>query len=390
MCRRAPPARPINFPSGSRFPSGSSLGRADNSAPLSVRQVWTLLSCASRELTWGLPLVAREVRGWRHLAKTIPDAAIRSDALGALEQKRGQTEGAALLSVLPRARNRQLLRLLVAYEIMWDFLDNVNEHAAAAGEQNGRQLHLALIDALDVERPMADYYCHHPWCDDGGYLRALVGACRECCAELPSYDHVQQLVVNEARRAQVLAINHNIDPHIRETALRVWSAEEFPDEREVSWFELSGAASASLTIFALLALAAEPVCDGAEVQRTYHTYFPWISAATTMLDSYADQIEDAINGDHVYISHYPSAEQATRRIHLLIQRCLLETQTLRRAETHTLIAASMIALYLSKDSARSHALRATSKTLAGAGGSLTRVLVPILRLWRIAYAQRET
>ena len=109
-----------------------------------------------------------------------------------------------------------------------------------------------------------------------------------------------------------------------------------------------------------------------------------------MLDSYVDQVEDAATGDHIYISHYPSAEQAKRHITLLIQRCLREAQTLRNAETHTLIAASMIALYLSKDSARSQALYATSKTLAVAGGSLTRVLVRILRLWRIAYGQRET
>ena len=348
------------------------------------------MSCAARELTWALPLVAREVRDWRRLAQTIPDAPLREDALGALAHKRGQTDGAALLSALPRARNRRLLRLLVTYELIWDFLDNVNERAADVGEHNGRQLHLALIDALDPERPISDYYRYHPWRDDGGYLRALVSACRDCCDGLPSYPRVRHLLTEEARHAQVLAVNHNLDPEVRDHALRTWSATEFPGNQEVSWFELSGAASASLTIFALLALAAEPTCDQTEVEHTHHTYFPWTSAATTMLDSYADQIEDAANGDHIYMAHYTDSEQATDRICLLIQRCLLEAQTLPNAETHTLIAASMIALYLSKDSARSPEMRAISQTFADAGGSLTRVLIPILRLWRIAYAQRAT
>lgn len=340
---------------------------------------------------WGLPRVAHEVRGWRSLAEAIPDAPIREDALSALRDKRGQTDGAALFSTLTRNRNPNLLRLLVAYQIIWDFLDSVHEHDATAGERNGRQLHLALIDALDPDRPIADYYRYHPWHEDGGYLRTLVLACRECCAALPSYHRVQQLVLDEARHAQaVLALNHNLNPHVRDSALGAWSATEFPGRQQASWFELSGAASAGLTTFALLTLAADAACEDAEIQRTYHTYFPWTSAAATMLDSYVDQIDDAATGDHIYISHYPSAEQATRRIQLLIQRCLREAQTLPNAETHTLIAASMIALYLSKDSARSQALRARSKTLAGAGGSLTRVLVPILRLWRIAYAQRET
>ena len=76
-------------------------------------------------------------------------------------------------ATLPRARNRRLLRLLVAYQIIWDFLDSVSERGASAGQANGRQLHLALIDALDPSRPLSDYYLHNPWREDGGYLNAL-------------------------------------------------------------------------------------------------------------------------------------------------------------------------------------------------------------------------
>jgi hypothetical protein len=46
-------------------------------------------------------------------------------------------------------------------------------------------------------------------------------------------------------------------------------------------------------------------------------------------------------------------------------------------------------MYLSKDSSRSRALRASSASLAGAGGSLTALLLPVLRIWRIAYALRR-
>jgi tetraprenyl-beta-curcumene synthase len=382
---RAPPTWPTKAESGNRSRSSR------DPAPLSARQVWALARCAARELTWGLPLVAREVRGWRSLARAIPDAAIREDALDALTRKRGQTDGAALLSTLTRVRNPRLLRLLVAYQIIWDFLDSVHERGATRGEQNGRQLHLALIDALDPTRTTGDYYLYHPWREDGGYLRSLVSACRECCAELPGYEHVRPLLLTEACHGQaVLSINHNLDPDARDGGLLAWSAAEFPEGHEACWWELSGAASAGLTIFALLALAAEPDCDDGEVHRTFHTYFPWVSAAATMLDSYVDCDEDTASGDHIYISHYPDRERAIGHIRSLIDRCLRESQALRNGETHTLIAASMIALYLSKDSARRPALRASTKALADAGGLLTRLLVPILRLWRIAYAQRET
>jgi tetraprenyl-beta-curcumene synthase len=343
----------------------------------------------ARELTWSLPHVAHEVRAWRRLAGTAPDAAIRDDALSALAHKRGHTDGAALFCILPRTRSRSLLRVLVAYEIMWDFLDSANERGAEAGTANGRQLHRALRDGLDPSRATCDYYRHHPCSDDGGYLRSLVEGCRQCCSSLPSYAHVNPWLAREALRTQVLALNHDVNPVRRDTTLQAWATRERHSSHNVCWFELTGAASASLTIHALLALSAEPRCSTADMARAQQAYFPWISAATTMLDSYVDQIEDAANSDHSYVAHYPS-QTAVPRIRGLIQHSMNEAQSLAKSEQHILIVACMIAMYLSKDSACSPALRETTQRLVTAGGSVTRLLLPILRLWRLAYAQRST
>jgi tetraprenyl-beta-curcumene synthase len=349
-----------------------------------------LVGVATRELLQGLPAVAREVRAWRRRARAIPDASIRHDALSALARKRGHTDGAALFWTLPAVDSRDLLRLLVAYEITWDFLDSVNERGAAAGQRNGRQLHLALLEALDPGVPISDYYRHHPWREDGGYLSTLVEVCRAGCVRLPSYDRARPLLVQEAARAQVLAINHDLDPVRRDGSLRAWAEHEFPAGHEATWFELTGAASASLTIHVLLALAAEAACAEVDLVRAQRAYFPWISAATTMLDSFVDQLEDAANGDHSYVAHYPTPASALPPIRTLLARSFGEARALADAEHHILIVACMVAMYLSKNSARSRPLRAGTESLVCAGGSLTRVLLPILRLWRVLYAQRST
>lgn len=345
---------------------------------------------AVRELAWGLPAVAREVRGWRARASAAPSAPIREDALNALARKRGHTDGAALFCILSRPREPGLLRLLVAYEIMWDFLDSVNERGAGEGQANGRQLHLALIDALDPDAPLSDYYRHHPWRDDAGYLNALVHTCQDACRRLPSYDAVRSLLAEEACRAQVLAINHDLDPARRDNDLRESVRGDFPAVREARWYELTGAASASLTVHALLALAAKPRLSDTEITRVHDAYFPWISAATTMLDSYVDQAEDAANGDHSYVAHYPTAELAIQRIELLVRRSITEASNLPNGERHVLIVACMIAMYLSKASARTPTMRRSTQQLLNAGGPLPLILFPMLRLWRIAYAQRST
>jgi tetraprenyl-beta-curcumene synthase len=315
-------------------------------APLSPRQLHALLRGVARQLIWGVPAVIGELRAWRVHATEIPDQIIRRDALEALDRKRGNTHGAALFWTLPRARSHCLLRLLVTYQVMWDFLDCASESGAGAGQANGWQLHLALVDALDPSRPISDYYALHPWCQDGGYLRALVEACRQCCRELPAFQTVRPVLVREAMRAGVQAINHDLDPVARRAALEEWVAREYPDEQEVTWFELAGAAGAGLAIYALFVLACEPDCTDADVSSTYSAYFPWTSAVATMLDSYVDQVEDLANGDHCYAAYYQTPAQATERISRLVRRCLYETHTLKNSERHTLIASCMVAMYL--------------------------------------------
>lgn len=358
-----------------------------NPAPLTPAQLHALGGAATREVTWGLREVAGELDRWRRQAESIPDHPIREDALRSLSRKRGHADGAALFSTLPSHRNSHLIRLLVSYETILDFLDDVSERHAT--EANGRELHMALVDAFEPGRALSDYYRHHPWHDDGGYLVALVEACRRSCRSLPSYESVRPRVVQEAWRAQVLALNHLANPAMRDAALAAWAAAEFPHEAGLAWFELSAAASATLVILALLTLAArEDVTDG-DISTTYSAYWPWVSLAAAMLDSHVDRAEDRRSGDHSYVSHYPDEGCAVRRIRYCITRAVRETLALPDGHRHAVIVGCMVTMYLSKDSARAPGMRRGTKQLIRAGGSLCRLLHPILRLWRIVYSQRS-
>lgn len=356
--------------------------------PLRASQLRWLVAVTVRELVWGRRAVSREIRRWRQLADRIPSHELRADALDVLTRKRGNTDGAALFWTLVPHRNLALVRLLVAHEIIWDYLDTVSERGAFVGEHNGRQLHRALAESLDRDRPISDYYRHHPWREDGGYLRSLVEACRECLPRLPSYRVVRALAIREAERGAVQSLNHELDAARRDRELRCWAAREYPSVHEVSWFELSAAASSPLAIYALLALAAQPRGDPDEVADTFATYFPWVSLATVMIDSYADRAQDTARGAHSYLAHYDSEAQALERLRESVARSVAGVLRLRDGERHAVVVACMVAMYLSKDSVRTLDMRATTREIAAAGGSLTRVLVPVLRLWRIRYGQQ--
>jgi tetraprenyl-beta-curcumene synthase len=354
-----------------------------------VAQLWALVRATVRELRWGLPRGALELRHWRLRAQIIPDPALRSDAVHSLTRKRANADGAALFSTLTGARSQALLRVIVAYETIWDYLDNVSERGAAAGEINGRQLHLALSEGLDLDAPLSNYYRHNQCVDDMGYLRVLVRTCQLCCAMLPFYGSVRELLIQEGRRSDVGALNHALDAEYRNVALARWAAQEYPGTTEASWFELTAAASCSAVVHVLLAIAAERTCDEHRLARIYTAYFPWFSIAVTMLDSYVDQAEDAASGAHMYIAHYPSSDVAVQSVRDAIARCTCALRDLPNGSRHAVIAACMVAMYTSKDSARASDMRATTASMIAAGGLLARLLVPVLRIWRVAYGQQS-
>jgi len=356
--------------------------------PLCASQIASLLRATARELVWGLPAVAHEVETWRVRASRIPDPTIRADALDALQSKRPNIDGAALFWTLPDRRDPNLLRLLVAYDILSDFLDSVSERGAPAGIANGTQLHRALAEALDPGAKVSDYYRYHPANQDAGYLIALVKTCRELCACLPSFARVRPLVIPAATLVQVQGPNHEPDLAKREAALRAWARREFPPPQELEWFELAAGASACLPVLPLLALAADPYGSELLAARTQRAYF-WLSTTGTMLDSYVDMAEDAANGRYAFINHYPNLALATQRIAQITGRSVALTGALPNGDRHTVITSCMIAMYLSKDSARTPALAATSDRLLRAGGSPARLLLPVLRAWRTLYRQRS-
>jgi tetraprenyl-beta-curcumene synthase len=395
--------------------------------PVTVAQIAALARATGLELAFGLRAVSAEVARWRRRAAAIKDPRARADALHGLDHKRGHIDGAALFWTVPPRRDRQLVRALVAYEVLQDFLDSLSERAASAGvrDADARRPFRALGEALDPARPLSDWCAGLPW-DARGYLAALVAACRESVLALPSFTTVQPFLARETDRAEVLHLNHIRDRSQRDPALRAWAAATFgtggcqpgapgepsapvrdapivgdrPDyahalpreacDDRLRWFELTAAASGWITTHALLCQAAIPGVTSADVAATHAAYFPHVALTLTLLDSWADQEPDARAGDHNYLSHYAAPLDAVTRLQASIARAAHDVLALPDGERHAVLLACMIALYMSKDSARTPRTRPTSNAIVRSGGALPRLLLPVLRLWRIGNAQRAS
>jgi tetraprenyl-beta-curcumene synthase len=130
--------------------------------------------------------------------------------------------------LVPRAYRARVVRALVAYQATYDYVDTLAEQPSADPIANGRQLHLALLTALDPQTEHPDYYEHHCKREDDGYIRNMIETCRDAFGALPSYASVAQPALRAAARIVAYqSLNHEGEgAHHR--ALMRWAADVVP------------------------------------------------------------------------------------------------------------------------------------------------------------------
>jgi tetraprenyl-beta-curcumene synthase len=293
------------------------------------------------------PLVGRELRHWHERAGQIPDPALRRLALLTQRAERGNLEGAAAFAVLvPRAHRGRVVRAVVAFQAAYDYIDTLAEQPSSDPVANGRQLHLALLSALEPDRVHPDYYEHHCGKRDNGYIRNLIDTCRFAFRALPSHATVAEPALRSARRMVAYqSLNHGAGETRR--ALAGWASGLTPQGTGLRWWETAAGAASSLTVFALIAAAARPCLHVSDAAATEHAYFPWIGALHVLLDSLVDRGEDIENAQHCLIDHYTSAEDAATSLGAIAARATRAAELLPRGVQHATILAAMVSFYLS-------------------------------------------
>jgi tetraprenyl-beta-curcumene synthase len=308
------------------------------------------------------PLARRELRQWQRRASAIADPVLRRQALDTLRSEHMNAEGAALFAVLARPHWRtQLVRTLVAYQTMYDYLDTLTEVPHPTQVASCDQLHRALTDALDPARPTSDWYRVHPQREDG-YLAALVATCRAGLAPLPSYRLVRPAAVCSARRAiEVQQLNHRPTPD-RRPGLRAWGERAVSEDAELTWWEHAAGACSTLDLHILLALASDPTLSVRDVRRAI-THGTALSALNTILESLVDLPADRCSGDHSYFAYYGSPTEAGERLRALAATTMKRCARLSNPAHHLAIAQAMASMYLSRSEARSAETRSAATTV---------------------------
>jgi tetraprenyl-beta-curcumene synthase len=327
------------------------------------------------------PIARCEIRRWKRHARSIPDPMLRRHALEKLSNEALNPEAAAFFAVLaPKTNRLKLVRLIVAYQAMYDYLDAVNEEPTLSSLRHGLQLHSALLDTVQLRRVSDADYTPDPHHDDGGYLNALINTCREGLDTFPSRVALTPALVVAAQRCgEAQARNHAVSlegyPQLID-----WSEKQSPRNSGYQWWEIAAAGISCLAIHALFAAAATPKRTSHEAQSIDTAYFPPICAISALLDSLIDLPHDANTINHSFAAHYATSSHAAERYAAILADADGQLSRLRHARRHRIILAGITGYYLSAPEARDKfAHTVTTRAIDTA----SPVIWPILAVMRV-------
>lgn len=332
------------------------------------KEAWQL-HILTRFVTGVFPLVDRELGGWKNYLDSCPEGELKKQALASIRDKRFHCQGGSIYALYSPEKSKVLIPAIVALQTISDYLDNLCDRVDCGEEEAFRELHLSMIEALDLSGRRGDYYRFYTLREDGGYLEALVGKTAQSISLLPSYGRVKGKCVELISLYGDLQVYKHLDLREREEKLIHW----FEGHREktpgIYWWEFSAAAGSTLGVFMLMAASGKEGLSPEEGMRIYESYFPWICGLHILLDYFIDQQEDRAHQDLNFVNYYGDRQQCRERLGFFLEKSLESAAGLPRADFHTLVVKGLLAMYLSDPKVESQGLLGMAQELMEQAGS---------------------
>ncbi|QHW30597.1 tetraprenyl-beta-curcumene synthase family protein [Paenibacillus rhizovicinus] len=294
-----------------------------------------------------LPEVRAELARLRVIAERIPDHELRVQALASMTSKQFHCEGGGIYAAGNLKRRHLLVPLIVCLQTISDYLDNLCDRSTSLDPGDFRLLHQSMLDAVNPDAPLQDYYALRAERDDGGYLHELVHTCQACVKQLPAYALVQSYVTELVGLYGDLQVYKHIVKEKREPALLAWWEQHRHTVPQLQWNEFAAATGSTLGMFMLFLTASDELCTPEDALRVRNAYFPHVCGLHILLDYLIDQEEDRIGGDLNFCNYYSNQSLLIERIGTIVEWARKDVDSLPAPRFHRMVIEGLIALYLS-------------------------------------------
>lgn len=306
---------------------------------------------------------------WKEKAKSIPNEELRQQALASINDKAFHCEGGAVYGLLARKERKKVIRFIVAYQTISDYLDNLCDRSTSLDQEDFRTLHLSMLHALTPGEKHENYYRHRDDQDDGKYLVSLVMECQHVLNELPGYKDVKDAMLQLANYYCDLQVFKHVENDKRVELLENWFEQHKHELPEMTWYEFSACSGSTLGIFCMVAYASNGRMEKEQVTLLKNGYFPWVQGLHILLDYFIDQEEDREANDLNFIFYYDNEEMMVQRIRHIKDKADESIRSLPDWQFHKLINRGLIAIYLAdKKVHEDQKIKHTAKRFISFGG----------------------
>jgi hypothetical protein len=335
------------------------------------------------------PLVRGELKRWEHAASRIEDEGLRRLALEKLREEHFNSEVAATLATLAPARLRKpVVEAIVAYEVLYDYLDGRTEIPTPEPLRHGRELYRAFTDAVTLDTaPAARYDAREA--EDEGYLAELVSVVRRAIVQLPTVGAISQRAQAAAGRCAEAQLRAHAVPQLGTGQLEDWAATQ-AEGTSLGWRQfMAGSASSVLAVHALIASAANERTTSTEANEIDTVYLS-ICALSTMLDSLVDYERDQAAGQQGYIRFYEDHEMLAQDLAESVRRAIEHAAPLPDGAHHIMTLVGVAAYYLSAPTADSDFARPVAQSIRRELQPLMTPTLAVMQTWRLAKRTKST
>src|SRR5690554_1494645 len=97
-----------------------------------------------------IPAVNQELSYWKNRAEQIPNEALREQALMSIETKAFHCQGGGIYAMLAGSKWREVIRFIVAYQTISDYLDNLCDRSDLLDPTDFRSLHQSMLNIVTL------------------------------------------------------------------------------------------------------------------------------------------------------------------------------------------------------------------------------------------------
>jgi hypothetical protein len=325
-------------------------------------------------------MVSCQLKRWGKRAQRIEDPHLQRLALEKLADERFNSEVAATLATLaPPHWRRTAVEAIVAYELMYDYLDGVTELPSEDPLTQGRALYGAFIAAVQE----GGSYSLPEQYDDGGYLAEMVRVVKQALAQLPGASAITATATRAAQRCAEAQLRAHAASSLGAGQLEGWAKREAVGG-DLGWRQfLAGSASSVLSVHALIAAASNEHTARFDAEELDTVYLS-TCALSTMLDSLIDYDQDAAAGHTGYLSYYQSHEQLADDLAASARHAVEHSTAIPNGAHHVMTLVGVAAYYISDPAAKSELALPITQSVCAELEPLMAPTLGVMRTWRAA------